>query len=289
MGKFTFFLLIAALISLSGCPFIHRPADRIINHECTSLSSIPGQWIQQAREQLHIAYGHTSHGSQLVDGMTGLVTYSGGGSQYAWSATGDPGTLWLEDYYGAFGGSNANDLGNPDYLAWEGATRTYLAANTDVNVVIWSWCGQVSGSTEEIINQYLDLMGGLEEDFPAVTFVYMTGHLDGSGTEGNLNVRNQQIRDYCRLNDKWLYDFADIESYDPDGTVNYMELLATDACLYDLDGDDIQDTNWAVEWQNSHPGEWYVCGSAHSEPLNANRKAYAAWWLWARLAGWAGI
>jgi hypothetical protein len=31
---------------------------------------------------------------------------------------------------------------------------------------------------------------------------------------------------------------------------------------------------------------WYSCSSAHSQPLNANRKAYAAWWLWAVLAGW---
>ena len=33
--------------------------------------------------------------------------------------------------------------------------------------------------------------------------------------------------------------------------------------------------------------DWYSCSSAHSQPLNANRKAYAAWWLWARLAGWS--
>jgi hypothetical protein len=32
--------------------------------------------------------------------------------------------------------------------------------------------------------------------------------------------------------------------------------------------------------------DWYSCSSAHSEPLNANRKACAAWWLFARLAGW---
>jgi len=27
---------------------------------------------------------------------------------------------------------------------------------------------------------------------------------------------------------------------------------------------------------------------AHSQPLNANLKAFAAWWLFARLAGWPG-
>jgi hypothetical protein len=32
--------------------------------------------------------------------------------------------------------------------------------------------------------------------------------------------------------------------------------------------------------------DWYECGAAHTQPLNANRKAYAAWALFARLAGW---
>lgn len=35
---------------------------------------------------------------------------------------------------------------------------------------------------------------------------------------------------------------------------------------------------------SAHPAAWYQCDSAHSEPLNANRKAYAAWRLFAALA-----
>ena len=35
--------------------------------------------------------------------------------------------------------------------------------------------------------------------------------------------------------------------------------------------------------------DWYKCSSAHSQPLNANLKAYAAWWLWARLVGWIRV
>ncbi len=45
----------------------------------------------------------------------------------------------------------------------------------------------------------------------------MTGHTDGTGETGNLNLRNDQVRNYCIANDKILFDFADIESYDPDG------------------------------------------------------------------------
>ncbi|MCK5823372.1 MAG: hypothetical protein KAG95_05170, partial [Bacteroidales bacterium] len=176
-------------------------------------------------------------------------------------------------------------------LEWKNATRALLEneANSDINVVIWSWCGGVSDNTEDGINIYLNALNKLEEDYPLVQFVYMTGHLDGTGEEGNLHIRNEQIRNFCIGNNKILYDFADIESYDPD-RIYYLDKMANDACDYDSDGDGSRDKNWAIDWQNSHEEniDWYNCSSAHSQPLNANRKAYAAWCLWARLAGWDG-
>ena len=66
-------------------------------------------------------------------------------------------------------------------------------------------------------------MNQLETDYPDVKFVYMTGHLVGSGQQGNLNQRNEQIRAYARANNKILYDFADIESFDPDGRPSLHE------------------------------------------------------------------
>ncbi|RKY92865.1 MAG: hypothetical protein DRQ13_10045 [Ignavibacteriae bacterium] len=108
----------------------------------------------------------------------------------------------------------------------------------------------------------------------------MTGHADGSGLSGNLHLRNQQIRNYCITNNKVLYDFYDIECYDPDD--NYFgDLNVNDDCSY-------TGGNWAIEWQSAHIEgvDWYNCGAAHTQPLNANLKAYAAWWLWASLAGW---
>ena len=73
-------------------------------------------------------------------------------------------------------------------------------------------------------------MNGLENDYPNVRFVYMTGHLDGSGTSGNLNQRNEQIRNYCTTNGKTLYDFNDIESYDPDGNY-YLDKDANETTI----------------------------------------------------------
>ena len=148
---------------------------------------------------------------------------------------------------------------------------------------------QVSSATQADINTYLSLMAGLETDYPGVKFVYMTGHLDGSGLTGNLHLRNEQIRNYCRDNNKILYDFEDIESYNPDGTY-FGDKIPNDNCDYDSNSDGTQDANWAIQWQNAHTEgvDWFDCSAAHSQPLNGNLKAYAAWWLWARLAGWSG-
>jgi len=279
-----------ALLLATGCSVSDSDTDPaaeavIVNHTSSALEAVPETWITRAKQTLHIAYGHTSHGSQLATGMAGLVTWKG--TLYSFNTGGTGGALDLRDYNGNFGGlGTAQDLGNPDRTAWESATRAYLAQNPDINVIIWSWCGQVDGSQSDI-ELYLDLMDGLEDDFPNVKFVYMTGHTDGAALTGNVPLRNKRIRDYCAANAKILYDFADIESYDPDGAY-YGDKLVNDACDYDSNGDGVRDGNWAVNWQNAHPGEWYNCESAHSQPLNANLKAYAAWYLWARLAGWDG-
>ncbi len=255
----------------------------IIDHNCANLSQIPDEWIDSAKINLHIAYGHTSHGSQLITGMDGLVTWKG--DKYAWHNGNSDGALDIRDK----GISGANDLGNPNRTEWATATRNYLnnPENNEINVIIWSWCGQAGTATETNINTYLNLMTELENDFPDVRFVYMTGHLNGSGEDGNLHKRNEQIRAYCRSNGKILYDFADIESFDPDGNY-YLNKYATDNCDYDSDGNKSQDKNWAENWQNSHTEgvDWYNCSAAHSKPLNGNLKAYTAWWLWASLAGW---
>lgn len=286
MRIFRLFILVMISALLSGCEKSPDPSavsgdGIIVDHLCTKLSTIPTEWITAAKDNLHIAYGHTSHGSQLTTGMSGLVSYKG--PSFTWNNGGTNGALDLHDY------AISGDLGNPDRTTWASRTRTYLADNPDVNVIIWSWCGQVSSASEADIDTYLDLMNNLEIDFPEVKFVYMTGHLDGTGLTGNLHLRNEQIRKYCRDNEKILYDFADIESYDPDGTY-YGDKRPNDACDYDTDGNGSRDGNWALEWQNSHTQgvDWFNCSSAHSQPLNANQKAYAAWWLWARLAGWDG-
>jgi hypothetical protein len=113
-------------------------------------------------------------------------------------------------------------------------------------------------------------MNQLEQDYPNVTSIYMTGHLDGTGPSGNLYARNNQIRAYCTTNHKVLFDFADIESYDPDG--NYYP-DASDAC------------EWCYTWCSSHPCPGCP-DCAHSHCFNCYEKGKAWWWMMAKISGW---
>ncbi len=255
----------------------------IIDHNCTKIDSIPKSAINKAKQSLHIVYGHTSHGSQLISGMDKLDDFKGGTGLYRWHDGPQEGALDIDDRF------VPGDLGHNGDTTWASRTRTYLNASnhSDVNVVIWSWCGGMSDNTEAGVQTYLDKMDELEKDYPKITFVYMTGHSD-IWNDADLKTNNQQIRDYCKAHNKVLYDFHDIERYDPDG--KFFE-FTNDDCSYYRDGDGSEKLgNWAEEWQNRHTKgvDWYDCSAAHTKPLNGNLKAYAAWWLWSRLAGWAG-
>ena len=284
-------ILILVLVLLASVSFAQ---GLIINHNCTQIAQIPESAITSAKQKLHIAYGHTSHGSQITDGMTGLVAFMNGlgytNNLYAWNNGGTSGALDLHDY--AMGG----DVGY--YPDWVNNTRSYLGTpdpvtgrgtgtNADVNVIIWSWCGQVTSkyASGTLTSEYLAPMTQLEADYPGIKFIYMTGHLDHSA-DANNKAANQAIRDYCNASNKILYDFADIESYNPDKT--YFQYSNDDCSYYTSTGTLLG--NWATEWQTAHTVNvhWYNCSSAHSQPLNANQKAYGAWWLWARLGGWNG-
>ncbi|MBN2353496.1 MAG: fibronectin type III domain-containing protein [Spirochaetales bacterium] len=294
----------------------HTVVDRIRR------GTLPITAIQTAKTSLHIAYGHTSHGSQLADGMGGLVGFANGGAcdgTFTYSSQSD---LFASNQDGSgsalhlFEGSQY-DSGDMEldcgyYPRWVNETHDFLGApdaqgrgsnRPEYNVVIWSWCGQASGYDEQtMIDHYLAPMDALEAEYWGVTFVYMTCHLNTADawTEQNLLARDEQVRRYCLDHGKWLFDFSDIETYDPDG-VFYAGRHPNDACNYDFnnngiteqDGDTVAingDRNWAIDWQNSHTEgvDWYSCGAAHSQPVNANMKAYAAWWLWCRIPGWDG-
>lgn len=267
----------------------------VANHNSIDITQLSESRINHAKAMLHIAYEHTSHGSQITTGMTGLVGFANGGGKgmshpddiFAWNNGGSGGALDLHD--DAMGGG---DVGY--YPQWYNNTRSYLGtvnpatgrgdSHSDVNVIMWSWCGQVDDKyTAGTLNsEYLTPMTALETEYWNVMFIYMTGHVDHWDDADN-KAANQMIRDYCNSNGKVLFDFSDIESYDPDG--RYYE-FPHDNCNYYASVGGALLGNWATAWQDTHTVDvdWYDCSSSHSQPLNANMKAYAAWWMFTQIA-----
>lgn len=85
---------VLALAFLLGTPGV--AGQMLVDHSCTDLDQVPGTAIAQAVADLHIAYNHTSHGSQLVSGMNALANFPDYGDTYQWSDDGSAG-LDLDD------------------------------------------------------------------------------------------------------------------------------------------------------------------------------------------------
>jgi len=114
---FSIVLLSLSIIIFQSCDKLEGIEDftgKIISdHTAAKFSLLNSSKIEAAKAKLHIAYGHTSHGSQITTGMSGLVNFKG--SQFAYNNGGSNGALDLRDT--PFSG--ASDLGNPNRTAWE--------------------------------------------------------------------------------------------------------------------------------------------------------------------------
>jgi hypothetical protein len=256
----------------------------IIDHNHTDIQKIPDYWIAAARPYV-VHFAHTSHGSQILSGLQWLEQRD---SKYNVAILASN-LVDIPEDTAALRIYDGNNYSSTTYITpelyWEtsdGVSHTRSVANTGLfDISLWTWCGQMSSYNTTQIELYENTINTMEQDYPAMRFIYFTGHTDGTTPEsGSILWRNNNmVRDYAAGNQKPLFDFADIESYDPDGTF-YPTMNGTDSCL------------WCADWCAANPDDFscqnlnFSC--AHSHPLQCTLKAQAFWHLMARIAGWDG-
>ncbi len=318
-----YFLFITLLFPLFIIPTTEvMAAPFVAGHEVARediLRNIPHEYVDAARTNLHIAFQHTSHGTHVTRGMFGLQDYkagdetlfgfkfTSGGLPTDYSGEVDDGRLDFHDYELNRYPYNNEIVSSPDLSANETAflqiTKNYLDApeNAEINVVMWSWCNieghDVAGTylpgMQLLINDYgpggSKILSG--ERTTPVTFIFMTGHANYNNNSGEGRAKNQAdlITDYCNTHSYFCLDYYSIDTHDMEG--NSWEDAGDD-------GNSPIGGNFNRQWQDDHLlGEhWFenrhlvsglpAYGLHNTQHITANRKAYAMWWLLARIAGW---
>lgn len=241
----------------------------VVDHNCTDISRIPDAWIETVKTRIKIYFGHTSHGQQLVSGMAMLKTQFGRKYDvfvYENSVPNVGGALSVRN--------NANTYNPEDFFE---TVDSAIARDPNINVVMFGWCSQPNnGNWESTLKKYIAGMNAFERKYPRITFVYMTAHSQRRDCEGcNRHRFNEALRDYCEKFGKVLYDFGDIDAWYGGAMNSYVA------------------PSWCECAGKSIPLEHAKFGGGRGEGICAHTngescltKGKAAWWLFARIAGW---
>ncbi|MHC4899867.1 MAG: glycoside hydrolase family 78 protein, partial [Planctomycetota bacterium] len=243
-------------------------AQVLVDHSCVDAAKIPKTYLDQVRS-LDIFFVHASVGMGMLSGLRALgrsnptrytLTMPGTGTAATWFDTGN-GLIDNIDWSGM--GGNGNPLGK--IKGFDDLIRN-KGYGSKADIAFFKFCYIDFGlktNVNQIWTAYRDTMLAVEKAYPKVTFVWLTAALHALGAEGSKRAAfNAAVRDYCRTNNRPLFDLAAIESHDPDGN------MARD------------------DYGHETIYSGYTDDNGHLASKGRERVASAMWWLFARIAGW---
>ena len=261
--------------------YVLAQQEIIVDATSTNISDIPADWISVVKNMtLH----HTgqSHGRQVPHGLSNLENQNSTYDQTQ-SEGGIPAGNGLKITRGQRTSYNSYTVSVGPEEFWRGdsgldytrRTLDYHFANGNtIDASLHTWCWHLRSWSASQVEDYFTSMEQLESEYPDVIFIYMTDTCDKSGSSGyNRFLRNEQIRKYCRENNKVLFDFADLESWSADGSHQNTYSYGGTSNIPLIHSD----------WES---GSYYDDG--HINEAACTMKAKAMWWLLARIAGWDG-
>jgi len=264
MNKKNWITIVLGLVLMTG---LVKAQGLVVDHTAVNqFENIPEEWIITVKNNFWLYYQHTSHGSQIVKGADRIET-----ALYRLVRAEEV----LPNVAGALNMYEDEHPRECNFWADTDTNIPGLNKYAKINIAIWSWCCELN-SAGTSINRYFSGMKANEEAYPGVTFIYMTGnaqswhgnHTYKSDEDGyNRYLKNEQIRQYCRMNNKILFDFADID------------------CWYN--GEKATTTYNGNIFPHEHP-HYNLNEGGHTSYENCENKAKAFWYMLARIAGWGG-
>lgn len=208
------------------------------DHSTLNIAAISKTELDAARA-LRMSLDHASVGGNILNGMNRLRDSNG--ERYSFS-----------NWHWRNRGNDPGGDGKVDtFVEW--VHNQY--AQYDVFQMKYCYIDQDASFT-----YYRDAMLTLESTYPNKKFIWWTIPLMTEGDDNSLREAfNNQIRSYCSVNNKPLFDIADIESHDASGnpvTNGGFEALASE---------------WASD-------------NGHLNNNGGDRMARAMWWIMTQLA-----
>jgi hypothetical protein len=214
---FSYRLAVLVCALLVGKPCL---ADNIIDH--TDLAGVPSlpQSTMDAIGQQKWLFTHASVGYNMVSGLNTLhatspsfyqltvssVTYDSANLRAGAPGTTTPGTVYECE--------RGNPGASTKFAIFDNSVRLSGWHDSAASIVMDKLCYIDQDAN---VSTYLNTMSSLESAYPTTVFVYTTMPLMTAGDSDNVlrDTYNANVRAYCLTNNKYLFDIADIEAWDP--------------------------------------------------------------------------